>query len=214
MADTTTQEPIEPGMLLVISAPSGAGKTTLAHALMRQFPNIQISISHTTRKPRPGDEHGVDYYFLDDDDFDTMVKEDSFLEWAHVHSNRYGTSHKEVARLRAQGHDVLFDVDYQGGISIMEKHPDAISVFILPPSYAELEKRIRRRGTDAANIIDRRLANAVHEMRQYSHYQYTIINDHLEEAVKSLNSIYTTHAHKTTRMSARAGVIISGADEA
>jgi guanylate kinase len=197
-------------MLVVISAPSGAGKTTLAHSLMRQYPNIRISISHTTRNPRPGDENEVDYYFVDDAGFDQMVADNAFLEWAHVHDNRYGTSHAEVERLRSLGFDVLFDVDYQGGISIMEAHGDAISIFILPPSCAELEKRIRRRGTDTPDTIDRRLANAAHEMKQYRHYHYTIINDHLEESVKTLNAIYSTQLHKTSRMAEQATAIVDG----
>jgi len=196
------------GRLFVISAPSGAGKTTLAHSLMRKHPDLQISVSHTTRSPRPGDKDGIDYHFVDNPTFDAMIESGDFLEWAHVHQNRYGTSHKEVNRLLAAGANVLFDVDYQGGIAILKAHPEAISVFILPPSYAELETRIRRRGTDSTEIIEKRLAIAKHEMQQYGHYKYTIVNDHLEEAIATLNGIYVAHQHLTESMHGRARAVL------
>jgi len=205
----STEEAGHLGRLFVISAPSGAGKTTLAHALMRKYPELQISVSHTTRSPRPGDRDGIDYHFVNDVTFDAMIAASDFLEWAHVHQHRYGTSHKEVNRLLAAGANVLFDVDYQGGIAILEAHPEAISVFILPPSYAELEARIRRRGTDSPEIIEGRLAIAKHEMQQYGHYKYTIVNDHLEEAIATLNGIYMAHQHLTNSMHGRAREVLA-----
>ena len=199
---------MEKGLLMVISAPSGAGKTTLAQSLVHAHTQIKISVSHTTRPPRPGDEHGKDYYFVDNETFDTMVEEGAFLEWAHVHDHRYGTSKAEVDRLLASGAHLLFDVDYQGGISIMESYEDAISVFILPPSQEILSNRLRRRATDTSEVIERRLKNALNEMKHFDRYRYVIINDNLSEAVTILNGIYTTQVHKLNRMRTAAESII------
>jgi guanylate kinase len=198
----------ETGLLIVISAPSGAGKTTLAQSLVRAHSKIKISVSHTTRPPRPGDEDGKDYYFVDDESFDQMVRDGSFLEWAHVHDHRYGTSKAEVDRLLSEGAHLLFDVDYQGGISIMESYKDAISVFILPPSQEVLSNRLRRRATDTQDVIERRLKNALHEMKHFNRYRYVIINDDLSEAVTILNGIYTSQLHLLDRMRQEAGSII------
>lgn len=195
-------------VLMVISAPSGAGKTTLAKALLGRYEDLRICVSHTTRPPRAGDVHGKDYYFLSDDEFDQMVLQNAFLEWAHVHDQRYGTSHEELARLRNQGFSVLFDVDYQGGISIMKDYPDAVSVFIQPPSLEVLDRRIRNRATDSAEIIERRLENAKLEMTQYPHYQYAIINDDLESAIDAIESIYRAEKQKTERMKPRIEPIV------
>ena len=202
------------GLLVIISAPSGAGKTTLAKALVEAHPEVRLSVSHTTRKPRPGDREGVDYYFVDDETFDKMVEEGAFLEWAHVHANRYGTSHAEVKRLRDQGVDVLFDVDYQGGVSIMKVHEDAVSIFVMPPSFEVLEQRIRDRGTDTDEIIARRLSNARHEMRQYGSYSFVVVNDDLSEAREAVLGIYRAARHRKKRMVQAAEAIIAEADAA
>jgi guanylate kinase len=200
---------MERGLLIIISAPSGAGKTTLAKALVEAHPEVQLSVSHTTRTPRAGERDGVDYYFVDDGTFDNMVADGAFLEWAHVHANRYGTSNAEVKRLRDGGVDVLFDVDYQGGVSIMAAHLDAISVFVLPPSYEVLAQRIRDRGTDTEETIKRRLHNALHEMRQYGSYQYIVVNDDLDEARAAVLGIYRAAHHRKERMAAAAEAIIA-----
>ncbi len=205
---------MERGLLVIISAPSGAGKTTLAKALVRAHPEVRLSVSHTTRKPRPGDRDGVDYYFVEDETFDRMVEDGAFLEWAHVHANRYGTSNEEVKRLRDQGVDVLFDVDYQGGVSIMKVHDDAVSIFVMPPSFEVLEQRIRDRGTDTDEIIQRRLDNARHEMKQYGSYGYVVVNDDLDEACDAVLGIYRAARHRRERMAAAAEAIIAEADAA
>ncbi len=200
----------ESSILMVISAPSGAGKTTLAKALLGRYEDLRICVSHTTRPPRSGDVHGKDYYFVSHDEFDEMVGEDAFLEWAHVHDQRYGTSHAELQKLRSEGHSVLFDVDYQGGISIMKAYPDAVSVFIQPPSLEELDQRIRNRATDSPEIINRRLENAKFEMTQYPHYQYSIVNDDLESAIDAIESIYRAEKQKTARMESEIKTIVPG----
>jgi len=200
----------ESSILMVISAPSGAGKTTLAKALLGRYEDLRICVSHTTRPPRAGDVHGKDYYFVSHDKFDEMVANEAFLEWAHVHDQRYGTSHAELQKLRSEGYSVLFDVDYQGGISIMKAYPDAVSVFIQPPSLKELDQRIRNRATDSPEIINRRLENAKFEMTQYPHYQYAIINDDLESAIDAIESIYRAEKQKTARMESEIKTIVLG----
>jgi len=178
------------GILVVISSPSGAGKTTLAHRLAEQE-RLEFSVSYTTRPPRAGETDGVDYKFVTEDEFSSMVERNEFAEWAVVHGSRYGTAVHTVNRALEDGKDYLFDVDYQGGAQIRRQWPDeSVLVFILPPSMAELERRLRRRATDSPEAIDRRLVTATRELEHFSEYDYLVVNDNLETALKELSSIY------------------------
>jgi guanylate kinase len=178
------------GILLVISSPSGAGKTTLAHLLAEQE-RLEFSVSYTTRAPRPGERDGVDYKFITDPEFTRMVDGHEFAEWAVVHGSRYGTAVHTVNRALEDGKDYLFDVDWQGGAQIRRQWPgESVLVFILPPSMAELERRLRRRATDSAEAIERRLVTATRELEHFGEYDYLVVNDNLETALKELSSIY------------------------
>ncbi len=178
------------GLLLVISSPSGAGKTTLARQLAAEF-DIRFSVSTTTRSPRTGEVEGKDYCFVSGERFDQMVANREFAEWAVVHGNRYGTSIATVQQSIAGGIDCLFDVDYQGGRQIRRLWPDdSVLCFILPPSMEELESRLRRRATDAPDVIERRLAMACKELEHYGEYDYLVVNDDLSRAYDHLRSIF------------------------
>ena len=178
------------GILVVISSPSGAGKTTLAHRLAEQE-RLEFSVSYTTRLPRAGETDGVDYKFVTEDEFSSMVARNEFAEWATVHGSRYGTATHTVNRALEDGKDYLFDVDYQGGAQIRRQWPgESVLVFILPPSMAELERRLRRRATDSPEAIDRRLATAKRELEHFAEYDYLVVNDNLDTALKELQSIY------------------------
>ena len=178
------------GILLVISSPSGAGKTTLAQLLAKNE-RLEFSVSYTTRAARQGERDGVDYKFVTDDEFSRMIEHGEFAEWAVVHGSRYGTAIHTVNRALEDGKDYLFDVDWQGGAQIRRQWPDhSVLVFILPPSMAELERRLRRRATDAPEAIERRLAMAKRELEHFAEYDYLVVNDNLETALKELSSIY------------------------
>jgi guanylate kinase len=178
------------GILLVISSPSGAGKTTLAHLLAQQE-RLEFSVSYTTRAPRSGERDGVDYKFITEDEFSRMVERHEFAEWAVVHGARYGTAVHTVNRALEDGKDYLFDIDWQGGAQIRRQWPEeSVLVFILPPSMAELERRLRRRATDAPEAIDRRLVTATRELEHFADYDFLVVNDNLETALKELSSIY------------------------
>jgi guanylate kinase len=178
------------GILLVISSPSGAGKTTLARGLAERE-HLEFSVSYTTRVPRAGERDGVDYKFVSDDEFEQMIHRGEFAEWAVVHGNRYGTAIHTVNRALEDGKDYLFDIDWQGGAQIRRQWPDeSVLVFVLPPSMAELERRLRRRATDSPEAIARRLAMAKRELEHFAEYDYLVVNDNLETALKELSSIY------------------------
>jgi guanylate kinase len=178
------------GLLLVISSPSGAGKTTLARRLASEL-NLRFSVSFTTRSPRAGEVEGKDYCFVSDARFDEMIAAQEFAEWAMVHGNRYGTNIATVEETLRGSHDCLFDVDYQGGRQIRRQWPDdSVLCFILPPSMAELERRLRQRATDAPEVIDRRLAMACKELEHYGEYDYLVVNDQLSRAYDELRAIY------------------------
>jgi guanylate kinase len=176
------------GNLYVVAAPSGAGKTTLVRLLLEAEP-VRLSISFTTRQPRPGEQDGREYHFVDTATFRAMIERGEFLEWAEVHGNFYGTSKKWIADQLAVDADVLLEIDWQGAQQVRQQFPEAIGIFILPPSMEELERRLTGRGTDAADVIARRLAAAQAEMRHVGEFDYVIINNQLEEALLDLRAV-------------------------
>ncbi|MES9997488.1 guanylate kinase [Desulfovibrio aminophilus] len=178
------------GIILVLSAPSGAGKSTLVRKLLREFPGIGYSVSYTTRTPRGAERDGVDYHFVDRDRFLTMREAGEFAEWAEVHGNFYGTAKTPVLTLLDQGRDVLFDIDVQGAAQLRTAFPEAVLVFILPPSRAELERRLRGRGTDAPEVVAKRLKNARAEIAAAESFEFLILNDDLGRACDELRAVY------------------------
>lgn len=188
------------GILLVVSAPSGCGKTTILNRVMRSLPGLEFSVSHTTRGPRPGERDGVDYHFVDEATFITMRdgQPAGFLEWAEVHGNMYGTSVAAVQRQQQAGLDVVLDIDVQGAAQVIDRSTP-VTVFIAPPSLTELERRLRGRGSETEAAITLRLANAKDELDCADTYEYLIINDQLEEAVESLKSIIIAERSRQRR---------------
>ncbi len=176
--------------LFVISAPSGAGKTTLIKQLLPQFSEVSYSVSHTTRPPRPGEIHGRDYFFIDEAGFEAMIETGHWLEWARVHGHYYGTSRTFVVSQLEKGNTLLLDIDVQGAAQIMASGLDPVSVFIMPPSFEELRRRLENRGTDPAQTIARRLKNAEQEISQKHLFQYVLVNDDLETASAQLCGIF------------------------
>ncbi len=177
------------GRLFILSAPSGAGKTSLARALVERDPRLAFSVSHTTRAPRPGERHGVHYYFVTPEEFERMVERGEFLEHATVFGKRYGTARAEVERLLAQGKDVLLDIDWQGARAVKRRMPEAVSIFILPPSRAALEARLKNRAQDPPAVIAARMREATAQMRHYDEFDHVIVNDVFEEALADLEAI-------------------------
>jgi guanylate kinase len=178
-----------PGNLYVVAAPSGAGKSSLVNALLELDSNVQPSVSHTTRAPRGQEKHGREYFFASEQEFNAMVLAESFVEWAHVHGQRYGTSKKMIEERMSQGADVVLEIDYQGGLQIKKMYANAILIFILPPSWEELRSRLERRGEDAPDIIDLRMQNAAIEMAQAKEFDFVIINEVFERALFDLKTI-------------------------
>lgn len=185
---------------IVISAPSGAGKTTIIREVMKDLPDMEFSVSTTTRLPRPGETHGKDYYYVSEEEFDRIRESDGFLEWALVHGTYYGTGKKEIDRIKSSGKIPLFDVDVQGSRSLRGKLGDAVHIFIIPPSLRELEHRLRSRKTETEDQILRRLKDAGEEMRQYSYFDYIIVNDDLPRAVLTFKSIIMAEMSRAHRM--------------
>ncbi len=177
------------GKLVVIAAPSGAGKTTLVRALLKRSPSLEFSISYTTRRPRSAEEHGKDYFFVDEPTFDAMRQEGEFLESASVFDHWYGTSRTEVERSLVNGRTVLLEIDWQGAQQIRANDPDAVTIFVLPPSRSELERRLRGRRTDPEPVIARRLADAVDDMGHWQEFDYVVVNDAVEPATDAILSI-------------------------
>jgi guanylate kinase len=183
-----------PGNIFVVAAPSGAGKSSLVKALMELDSAVQPSVSHTTRPPRGQEKHGREYFFASDAEFDAMVEGEGFVEWAHVHGQRYGTSKKAIEERIAQGADVVLEIDFQGALQIRKAFANAVLIFILPPSWEELRSRLERRGEDSNEVIELRLKNAAKEMTQASQFDFVIINELFERALFDLKAI--VHAQR------------------
>ncbi|NBQ89916.1 MAG: guanylate kinase [Betaproteobacteria bacterium] len=178
-----------PGCLFVVAAPSGAGKSSQVKALLGADPQLAVSVSHTTRAPRGQEAHGREYWFIDDAAFDRMVQADEFFEWAQVHGHRYGTSRRAVLQELERGQDVVLEIDWQGALNIKRLFPDAVLIFILPPSWEELQRRLVGRGEDAPAVIDQRLANARLEVSKAQEFDFVIINGCFEVAQTELQTV-------------------------
>ncbi len=187
------------GILYTISAPSGAGKTSLVKALIEDNDSVCVSVSHTTRNKRPGEIEGVNYHFIDQDQFQTMLGQGDFLEHAQVFNNFYGTSKHWVSDTLADGKDVILEIDWQGAKQVRRLQPDTIGIFILPPSLETLRERLTGRGQDDQSVIDHRMAQAVEEMTHYVEYQYVVINDDFDHAVESLKAILLAERQRLGR---------------
>lgn len=187
------------GILLVLSGPSGAGKGTICQNLLRQYKDLHYSISATTRAPRTGEEHGVNYFFTSRDNFQEMIEKDQLLEWAEVYGNYYGTPRRYVCEMLEQGNDVVLEIDTQGAMQIKEKFPEGVFVYIVPPSLDELSKRIYKRGTDSVESIKRRLSCASSELIYAQKYNYVVVNDKVEEATGRINHIIIAERYRVSR---------------
>ena len=180
------------GSLYIISDPSGAGKTSLVNALIKQDQHISVSISHTTRAQRPGEENGVNYHFIDKPGFQDMIKQDAFLEYAEVFDNYYGTARSSVEAQLAEGQDVILEIDWQGARQVRELMPEHVSIFILPPSRADLQQRLSDRGQDSEETINRRMRDAISETSHYNEYDFLVLNDDFDTALRDLTAIFST----------------------
>ena len=195
MPHSVTTVPADyPGNLYVVAAPSGAGKSSLVKALLEIDTRLMVSISHTTRAPRGQEEHGREYWFVTPDEFGAMIERGDFFEWAEVHGNRYGTSRAAMEQRLRDGHDVVLEIDFQGALQIKRIFPLAVLIFILPPSWEELHRRLCRRGEDAPEVIAQRMVNARHEVAQARHFDYIVVNALFETALFDLKTI--VHAQR------------------
>lgn len=199
------------GTLYIVSAPSGAGKSSLIQALLKTQPlyDTQVSISHTTRAKRPGENNGEHYFFVSTDEFKRMIENNDFLEYAEVFGNYYGTSRVTIEQILSTGVDIFLDIDWQGAQQIRTKMPMARSIFILPPSKEELERRLRGRGQDSEDVIARRMAQAVAEMNHYAEYDYLIVNDDFNLALMDLKTIIRAERLHLSRQKIRHGALIT-----
>jgi len=177
------------GRIFILSAPSGAGKTTLRHAILDRFSEMIYSVSYTTRKPRPGEKNGEDYYFIKRKDFKKKIEKGQWAEWAKVHGNYYGTPSEFLDKTLAMGFEILLEIDVQGAILILERYPESITIFIMPPSLKILKQRLEQRGLDSKEVIENRLLNAEKEIAQKNIYHHIIINDQLPKAMGELVSV-------------------------
>lgn len=196
------------GTLFVISAPSGSGKSSLARGLLRAVSGLAFSVSYTTRPRRPGEENGREYHFVDDAAFDRMVAEGGFLEWAPVFGRRYGTAREAVERVLEGGSDLLLDIDVQGARQVRESGVPAIAIFVLPPSFSDLERRLLSRGSEGERERRERLAQARREAEEFRRYDYLVINDRLDRCVEDLRSIVMAERRRVSRLDAEAAGIL------
>ena len=183
-----------PGNLYVVAAPSGTGKSSLVKALLEVDSHMELSVSHTTRAPRGQEVHGREYYFVSHEDFDRMVAHNAFVEWAHVHKNRYGTSRKAIEEKIAAGADIVLEIDFQGALQIKQQFANAVLIFILPPSWPELRSRLMRRAEDSEDVIDLRMQNAADEVAHVDKFDFVIINESFDRALFDLKAI--AHAQR------------------
>lgn len=197
------------GSLYIISAPSGAGKTSLVSKLTEKDSRIQVSISSTTRPKRPGEEEGVNYFFLSVENFKQKVAENDFLEHAQVFDNYYGTSKSTVESKLAEDKDVILEIDWQGAQQVRKLIPEAVSIFILPPSLKELEKRLKGRGTDSEEVIERRMSDAVNEMKHFNEFDYLVINNNFDIALAELHSIFLANRQTCAKQYDKHSVMIN-----
>jgi guanylate kinase len=203
MNDTMSEPASSRGILYTVSAPSGAGKTSLVNSLVESTPHLRVSISHTTRKIRPGETDGVNYHFVSREQFDAMLQKDAFLEHADVFGNLYGTSKEWVEGALASGEDVILEIDWQGAQQVRRLMPETVSIFILPPSRETLRGRLTGRGQDDPAVIEKRLAEARKEMSHYPECQYLVINDKFEEALADLKAVVRAERVRLNRQEQR-----------
>jgi guanylate kinase len=197
------------GSLFIISAPSGAGKTSLVHALLNINPQINLSVSYTTRNPRPGERDGKDYHFVSRETFTEMTKRGEFLESAEVYGNLYGTSQKWISQEIAKGQDILLEIDWQGAAQVRKLFPECVSIFILPPSLEALEQRLKGRGKDNAEVIAKRMAAVREDVSHVAEFDYVIINDNLNEALRELNAVTLSARLRGARQLSRHQALIN-----
>ena len=196
------------GNVFVLSAPSGTGKSTLAKQLVERVPDLDFSVSFTTRRPRPGETHGKDYFFVDDATFDAMVAANGFVEWVKVYDRRYGTGKQWIQEQLKSGRDILLDIESQGARMVHRAIPDAVMIFLLPPSAAELSARLRGRGDESEDQVHIRLDYARHELSQFAGYDYLVVNDTVEQAYRKLESIIIATRSRRERMGVAAQKIL------
>ena len=203
------------GILFVVSSPSGGGKGTLIQRVLKKVPNLSYSVSFTTRAPRNGEVNGREYFFVTPEQFQVMVAANEFLEWAHVHSKQYGTARQQVAREIAEGRDIILEVDVQGAASVRALMADSVSIFILPPSFEVLKQRLQARGTDSPEELDLRLRNAPAELKDYSAFQYVILNDDVDRAANQMAAIVHAERARLSRQEAQVKRVVEAfaADE-
>jgi len=188
------------GIMYIVSAPSGAGKTSLCNELIDIFPNLRHSVSYTTRQARPGEIHGRDYFFVSVDEFERMVAQGEFVEWAKVHGNFYGTAAAALDEFRARGTHVILDIDCQGARQMKFRCPDAVYIFILPPNFDELRKRLQGRNSDSSDVIEHRLRVAMDEVKEAAWYDYLVVNDDFSRALEKLKSIIIAEQCRTAKV--------------
>ena len=200
------------GNLIIITSPSGGGKGTLIKEVLRTVPHVGYSVSYTTRKARSGEEHGHDYFFVSGDEFERLKNAGEFLEWASVHDNFYATSKNQVENITNAGRDVILEIDVQGAKAVLEKMADAVSIFILPPSFEVLRARLTARATETHADLALRLKNSLSEVQEYKHFDYVVVNEELDRALADLQCIITAERHHTNRQTEAISTILGSFD--